>query len=203
MKGGLTTTIDDLKQLLLGTLLWSPLTFMQVGGVLAMQTQNLKKTPTPRTYSLGLPDVLSSRHALLETPFVATGQDVCVCYVCMQVGTHHLVNGDLLQPDPDHSIKTVAGIDLTPEQEDVLVIIGGGQTGLYEGWRGGGRKGRGWGSRGRGLGQGEKKCWKVEVAGRRVGGCEGIQGRGTEECIDGVGGWASCTRAYANFKLKP
>lgn len=32
MKGGLTTTIDDLKQLLLGTLLWSPLTFMQVSG---------------------------------------------------------------------------------------------------------------------------------------------------------------------------
>jgi hypothetical protein len=36
LKGGLTTTMDDLKQLLLGTLLWSPLTFMQVG------TQNLQ-----------------------------------------------------------------------------------------------------------------------------------------------------------------
>lgn len=30
LQGGLTTTMDDLKQLLLGTLLWSPITFMQV-----------------------------------------------------------------------------------------------------------------------------------------------------------------------------
>lgn len=30
MKGGLASTIDDLKQLLLGILLWSPLSFMQV-----------------------------------------------------------------------------------------------------------------------------------------------------------------------------
>lgn len=30
LQGGLTTTMEDLKQLLLGTLLWSPITFMQV-----------------------------------------------------------------------------------------------------------------------------------------------------------------------------
>lgn len=70
MKGGLTTTIEDLKQLLLGTLLWSPLTFMQVG-------------------------------------------------------THHLVSGEPIVPDPGHSAKGIAGIRLSQEQEDVLVIIGG------------------------------------------------------------------------------
>jgi len=70
MKGGLTTTIEDLKQLLLGTLLWSPLTFMQVG-------------------------------------------------------THHLVSGEPIVPDPGHSAKGIAGIRLSQEQEDVLIIIGG------------------------------------------------------------------------------
>jgi hypothetical protein len=60
--------------------------------------------------------------------FTASGQYMHTCVFDMQVGTHHLVNGDPLQPDLDHSIKTVTGIDLTPEQEDVLVIIGGGQA---------------------------------------------------------------------------
>lgn len=71
MKGGLTTSIEDLKQLLLGTLLWSPLTFMQVG-------------------------------------------------------TRHLVSGDPIVPDAEHSTGCITGIQLSPEQEDVLVIIGGG-----------------------------------------------------------------------------
>lgn len=70
LKGGLTTTMDELKQLLLGTLLWSPLTFMQVG------TQNLQ-------------------------------------------------TGDEVLADPSHSDQAITGIQLTPEQEDVLVIIGG------------------------------------------------------------------------------
>lgn len=70
LKGGLTTTMEDLKQLLLGTLLWSPLTFMQVG------TQNLQ-------------------------------------------------TGDEVVTDPSHSDQAITGIQLSTEQEDVLVIIGG------------------------------------------------------------------------------
>lgn len=78
LKGGLTTTMDELKQLLLGTLLWSPLTFMQVG------TQNLQ-------------------------------------------------TGDEVLADPSHSDQAITGIQLTPEQEDVLVIIGGAYV-RWHGW---------------------------------------------------------------------
>jgi hypothetical protein len=76
IKDGLTTTINNLKQLLLGTLLWNPLTMMEVGG-------------------------------------------------------HNLESGEPVMPDAKQSEDCISGIGLSPEQEDVLVIIGGEHTPLW------------------------------------------------------------------------
>lgn len=43
----------------------------------------------------------------------------------LQVGTQNLQTGDEVMADPSHSDQAITGIQLTPEQEDVLVIIGG------------------------------------------------------------------------------
>jgi hypothetical protein len=62
-----------------------------------------------------------------------------VCDLFLQVGTQNLQTGDEVMVDPSHSDQAITGIQLTPEQEDVLVIIGGeqmGQTGVGLGVQG-------------------------------------------------------------------
>lgn len=64
------TTVTDLKQLLIGALLWNPLVFHTVSA-------------------------------------------------------HHLVNGEVVTPDPDHSEITISGVCLDARQSEVLLIIAG------------------------------------------------------------------------------
>lgn len=71
MAGDLMSVVQELKHLLVGTLLWNPLLFMHVG-------------------------------------------------------VHHLVSGQPVVPDADHSAGTIAGIGLDADQEAVLSTIGGG-----------------------------------------------------------------------------
>ena len=77
----------------------------------------------------------ATRSALLSRPGAARrlllAADAC-CGLLLapvgcppQVGAHHLVSGDPVKPDADHSEGTIAGIGLAAEQEDVLAVIGG------------------------------------------------------------------------------
>jgi hypothetical protein len=70
IEGGLAAAIADLKQLLLGTLMWSPLTFLDMS-------------------------------------------------------TQHLETGAPLEPDPVHTGGVLLGMQLSQQQEGVLVLIGG------------------------------------------------------------------------------
>lgn len=70
MKGGLMTTMSDLKQLLIGAVLWNPIVFHTVSA-------------------------------------------------------HHLVSGEPVSSDPEHSEATMSGVCLDAKQNEVLLIIAG------------------------------------------------------------------------------
>lgn len=41
------------------------------------------------------------------------------------VNAHHLVNGDLVNADPDHAEATMSGVCLDEQQNQVLLIVSG------------------------------------------------------------------------------